>query len=217
MSNKINIALVLLAFACAAIPVVHSNEEKSNEELLIRNNTERPVGQEVKVRYTKVVQLTPIPTSSPKPISTPKPVVSPTKPKVTVTPTPLPTINGYDFRWAPRTALDYTQADKEHVKRRICAYFTNNCNEALIIASSESGFRSNAASSGYFATADFGVMQLNCRWQKNRVGGNCLKFLDLETNLRIARQIYLEQGWKPWSTRHLLWELTYTPISIYLD
>jgi len=88
----------------------------------------------------------------------------------------------------------------EYIKRRICEVFGPNCKEALIIAKYESGYREKVIS----RTGDYGVFQLNCRWQKRRVGGNCKKFLDLETNLRIAKQIYSEQNWRPWYTRKYL-------------
>ena len=165
----------------------------------------------VTIVQTQITEITPIPTATPEP--TKAPVVQPIKtlPKkeiiiVTATPT-KPQVQQYDFKWSgasTRYALDYAQADKEYVKQRICFYFPDNCDEALTIASHESGYRTNAASSGYFATTNLGVFQLNCRWQKNRVGGDCLKFFDLETNLRVARQIYLEQKWEPWSTKVFL-------------
>lgn len=88
----------------------------------------------------------------------------------------------------------YTESE---IKEKICQVFTSNCREALIIAKNESGFRPWAISK----TNDYGVFQLNCRWQKKRVGGDCNKFLDPDTNIRIAKQIYTEQGWNPWTTK----------------
>jgi hypothetical protein len=89
---------------------------------------------------------------------------------------------------------------KEEIKAYICKVFENKCAEALIIANAESGFRANAIS----RTNDYGVFQLNCNWQKQRVGGDCRKFLDPITNINIAKQIYNEQGWNPWTTKYLL-------------
>lgn len=106
----------------------------------------------------------------------------------------------YGVKVVNRIAIDYPQTDKEYVKQRVCAVFAEHCAEALIIAFHESGYRTNAVS----ATGDYGVMQLNCRWQKRRVGGDCTRFLDLETNLRVAKQIFNEQGWNPWSTKKYL-------------
>lgn len=89
---------------------------------------------------------------------------------------------------------------KEQIMAKICQVFKNNCQEALIIAKHESGFRPWAISS----TNDWGVFQLNCKWQKRRVGGDCRRFLDPDTNIRIAKQIYDEQGWNPWTTKRYL-------------
>jgi hypothetical protein len=90
--------------------------------------------------------------------------------------------------------------DIDYMKKRICEVFGDQCNNALIIAQKESHFNTRAISK----TNDYGVFQLNCRWQGRRVGGDCNKFLDFETNLRIAKQIYNEQGWNPWSTKIFL-------------
>jgi hypothetical protein len=88
----------------------------------------------------------------------------------------------------------------EDIKAKICAVFVNNCSEASIIAQKESGFRPWTIS----ATNDYGVFQLNCKWQGRRVGGDCNKFLDIDTNISIAKQIYDEQGWNPWVTKKYL-------------
>jgi hypothetical protein len=98
---------------------------------------------------------------------------------------------------SPKTPIPTPVGDKEYIKRRICEVFVEDCASALIIAFHESGYRTEAIS----RTNDYGVFQLNCKWQKKRVGGDCNRFLDLETNLRVAHQIYKEQGWKPWSTK----------------
>ena len=89
---------------------------------------------------------------------------------------------------------------KEEIKQKICKVFGSQCSNALIIAEKESGFRANAISK----TNDYGVFQLNCRWQSRRVGGNCNLFLDVDTNIKIAKQIYDEQGWSPWTTKIFL-------------
>lgn len=216
MSKTFIILLVLPALACIALPAVHSNENKETNESLVANNTKSVISQEVSTEYIQIVELTPIPTDIPKP--TPSPIITRKPQPITITPGVRPTrtppvitvtsippkFNGYDFNYANRTAIDYAQIDKEYVKKRICEVFGSECSNALIIAFKESGYRTNASSSGYFSTANLGVFQINCRWQKNRVGGDCLKLFDLETNLRVAKQIYNEQGWKPWSTKVFL-------------
>lgn len=94
-----------------------------------------------------------------------------------------------------------------HVQKRICEVFGAECNNALIIAKYESGYRSDAIS----PTGDYGVMQINCYWQGYRIGlpkrttnGRCNELLDLELNLQIAKQIYNEQGWNAWYTKKYL-------------
>ena len=34
-----------------------------------------------------------------------------------------------------------------------------------------------------------------------RVGGDVKRLLDPETNIRVAWEIYSEQGWRPWSCK----------------
>jgi hypothetical protein len=48
-------------------------------------------------------------------------------------------------------------------------------------------------------TKDFGLFQINT-CHKNRVDGDLSRLLDAETNVKIASEIYSEQGFKPWST-----------------
>lgn len=47
---------------------------------------------------------------------------------------------------------------------------------------------------------DYGLFQLNDKAQGKRVGYDLEQFKDPETNVRIAYQIWSEQGWRPWST-----------------
>lgn len=90
----------------------------------------------------------------------------------------------------------YKKLSVEEIKKIICEVFSN-CKEALIIAFHESNFNQEAIS----RTNDYGVFQLNCRWQGRRVGGMCERFLDPILNIQIAHQIYMEQGWIPWTTK----------------
>lgn len=48
-------------------------------------------------------------------------------------------------------------------------------------------------------TRDYGLFQVNT-CHKSRVDGDLEKLQDAETNVRIASEIYKEQGWKPWTT-----------------
>lgn len=134
-------------------------------------------------------------------------ITTPTDTKLTilnevVTPTPIaistPKTNAVAIQ---KPAIDTKpRYDVTYIKKRICEVFVNNCKEALIIAHKESNYSTTAVS----RTGDYGVFQLNCRWQKRRVGGDCTRFLDLETNLKVAKQIFNEQGWNPWTTKKYL-------------
>ena len=95
------------------------------------------------------------------------------------------------------TNVNYPVYTVEEIKAKICEAFGSECANALIIAKAESGYRQFVISK----TNDYGVFQLNCRWQKRRVGGDCSRFFDVDTNIRIAKQIYTEQGWNPWTTK----------------
>ena len=196
-----NLITALIILYLSLIPIPPNRVETSNRPASFRSET-TPV-QNTKV--VKVIQSTPktrlkVDELSRRVLSQ-LPVVTPP----TATIKPLKTeikqaLPKYGVKVVNRTAVEYPQTDKEYVKQRVCAVFAEHCAEALIIAFHESGYRTNAVS----ATGDYGVMQLNCRWQKRRVGGDCALFLDLETNLRVAKQIFNEQGWNPWSTKKYL-------------
>jgi hypothetical protein len=100
----------------------------------------------------------------------------------------------------PIVVADMT--DKEYIKQRICEVWGPlQCANAIKIAQLESGLRTNARSS----SNDFGVMQVNCTAHAKKVGGDCTKLYDLETNLRVAKQIYDgSKGWSPWTTSKML-------------
>ena len=167
-----------------------------------------PVQHDPQIDYietkTNVVNT---PTPEPTPITTsiPSPTVVAT-PAPTTTPTPTPTQApiAYDYEYSNRTATDFAQADKETVKLYITEVFGENAEDALIIAHYESGTRSNAASSGYYSTAHIGVFQISCKWHAQRVDGACANLFDYRTNTMIAKHIFDEQGWNPWSTKHNL-------------
>ena len=120
-----------------------------------------------------------------KNVEIPKNIIDENKPKAPVS--PVETTESYSY-------VIYT---KEEIKAKICEVFGSECSNALIIAFKESGYRQFAVSK----TNDYGVFQLNCRWQKRRVGGVCTRFFDVDTNIRVAKQIFDEQGWAPWSTK----------------
>lgn len=94
----------------------------------------------------------------------------------------------------------YPMYSIDYIRQRICEVFGSQCRNALIIAQRESGFNPRAVS----PTADFGVMQINCPSHASKVGGDCTRFFDLETNLRVAKMIYDASGWRPWTTSKYL-------------
>ncbi len=70
--------------------------------------------------------------------------------------------------------------------------------EALAVGECESHWKPEAVS----RTGDWGVMQLNRRWQEarvNRMGYVWEEVLDPAINLTVAWAIYQEQSWRPWS------------------
>lgn len=91
------------------------------------------------------------------------------------------------------------QIDGNYVKQRICEVFGSECQNALIIAKYESGYRTDA-----YYLGNYGVFQINCPAHSGKVGGNCNALYDLETNLRVAKQIFDAQGWGPWAVKHHL-------------
>jgi hypothetical protein len=71
---------------------------------------------------------------------------------------------------------------------------------ALKIASKENGAgdpgRTHRNRNG---TVDYGLFQINSV-HAAKVGGNLEKLKDPETNVKVAFQIWQEQGWRPWTT-----------------
>jgi len=126
-----------------------------------------------------------------KNISIPKNIIDENKLISTPTPSkPVPVHKSYS----------YTNYSVDEIKSKICQVFGPECSNALIIAFRESGYRQFAISK----TNDYGIFQMNCRWQGRRVGGVCTRYFDVDTNIRIAKQIFDEQGWNPWTTKKYL-------------
>lgn len=61
----------------------------------------------------------------------------------------------------------------------------------------ESGGRPNATHLNNDGSMDYGLMQINSIHRK-RVGGDLNALLDPETNVRVAHDIFVEQGFTPW-------------------
>lgn len=80
--------------------------------------------------------------------------------------------------------------------RRIRETFPETPNTAVAVAKAESGLRTDAynpEAHGNVCHGSIGVFQLSCEHARR---GQDLK--DFETNLKIARELYVQNGWKPW-------------------
>lgn len=179
MLNKITNTILYLAIMLILMPVgiVNAQENENGLTVIVNQSTIKPVIEE----KTNVVVL--------------KNVIEKSQAKVAVVKR-TSSVKAYD------NSQDWSQSSwtKEQIQIMICQVFGPECQNALLIAKNESGFRPWAISK----TNDYGVFQINCRWQKRRVGGNCNKFLDPMTNIKIAKQMFDEQGWNPWTTKKYL-------------
>jgi soluble lytic murein transglycosylase-like protein len=79
-------------------------------------------------------------------------------------------------------------------------YFGSEANIARAIAQAESGMNAGAVSKlNWNGTRDWGVMQINS-CHADKVGGNLELLKDLETNIRVAKEIRDSwSGWTAWT------------------
>ena len=124
------------------------------------------------------------------------------EPKVQTAPKQSTPVKPQTKNIAANTTIVAQTYDQEYIKKRICEVWgPAQCANAIKIAQLESGLRTHVKS----PTNDFGVMQVNCTAHAKKVGGDCTKLYDLETNLRVAKQIYDgSRGWSPWTTSKML-------------
>lgn len=141
--------------------------------------------QKVEINIVQNIKVAEVEVKVNKSVEIPKNIIDENKPKPSETPVQTNSNPSFPI---------YT---KDEIKAKICEVFGSECSNALIIALKESGYTQYAVSK----TGDYGVFQLNCRWQKKRVGGDCTRFFDVDTNIRVAKQIFNEQGWNPWTTK----------------
>lgn len=84
---------------------------------------------------------------------------------------------------------------KEYIIDKIMATFGKDGNTALAVARCESGLRYNAIGHNTNGSTDSGIFQLNSvhfrRWGDADI-------LDVDLNIKIAHDIYMEQGFRPW-------------------
>ena len=50
-------------------------------------------------------------------------------------------------------------------------------------------------------TGDYGVMQINLKTHRARIIRLDANVFEVDDNVRVAADIWAEQGWRPWSTR----------------
>lgn len=96
---------------------------------------------------------------------------------------------------------------KETIKNSICETFGNNCNQAVRIASCEnSSFSMVRVGHNKNGSFDSGPFQINSVHQK-RFGTAFTT--DVFKNIKVAYQIYKEQGWRPWYSSNNCHQLAY--------
>lgn len=83
-------------------------------------------------------------------------------------------------------------SDKFDVIRDIIVTFGDDSNIALAVAKAESGLRCEAYHFNNNGTIDHSIFQLNSVHKKRGNLENC------KENIKIAYEIFKEQGWTPW-------------------
>lgn len=85
------------------------------------------------------------------------------------------------------------------IQREILEVFKGEYKNAIKIASCESGLRPDAWNENTNGSVDVGVFQINS------VHGIRAKWLlNPEVNIRVAKQLFDEQGWNPWVCSRLV-------------
>lgn len=138
-------------------------------------------------------------TTKPKPIVTAAPTTRPPAPTTgaTAPPTTRPPTT------APRPTAPPTTAAARYSSDQVVALIrelwpADSVDKALEVARLESGYR-NWAYNGHCC---YGVFQINYAAQKRRLAARGLGLEGLynpRVNISIALEIFLEQGWSPWS------------------
>lgn len=114
----------------------------------------------------------------------------------TPAPTPTPTIQ-------PEPSL----TDKQEVMTYILEVFGDDADRAIWVAKCESGLRKNAINDkNPNGTTDYGVFQINSVHTKKR--GEAFK-TDWKANVDTAKQIFDEQGFRPWVCAKSIGEKNY--------
>ena len=107
----------------------------------------------------------------------------------------------------PASTPSASLSDKEEVMDYILEVFGKDADRAIWMAKCESGLRKNAYNgSNSNGTADYGVFQINSVHQK-RFGQGYM--VDWKENVRVAKKIFDEQGFYPWTCGKAIGERTY--------
>lgn len=177
MKKQIKIILVLLAFACVAIPVIRGTKGDYPQPINAMKSdiSQAPFnqGEESTIRLPEItipiLEVTPNPTQNPTPTPT-QIIKKPLVPSVVWT--------------------------KEQSSARIREVFGSKGEEAIKIATCESGLRSNAIGDKNLNPSSYGLFQI--RGFSNR--GTTEQLLNPEYNIQKAYQISGGGGsWKAWS------------------
>jgi len=99
----------------------------------------------------------------------------------------------------PKESTPATIAGVEQWRSLVAKYFpANQITNCLMVMRGESGGRASAIGHNNNGSTDYGLMQINSIHTK-KVGGNLNSLLDPETNIRVASEIYKQQGnWSAW-------------------
>lgn len=84
------------------------------------------------------------------------------------------------------------------VDNRLRETFGDQYNVAQAVMRAESGGRADANNTNRNGSVDRGLFQINSIHTK-KVGGDLDSLYDIETNIRVAKQIYDGSGWFAWS------------------
>ena len=139
---------------------------------------------------TTAQSAAPVPARVPAPAPEPAPVVEPA-PEPIVEPAPEPIVE---------PAPEPEPAPSGSVEEAIYTFFPDVYDQAIHVASCESGMNPGAISGG---GGNWGLFQINTV-HRNRVaamGYSWDQLLDPYVNSHVARSIYDESGWRPWACR----------------
>jgi len=118
--------------------------------------------------------------------------------------------NPIEVKTALAAELETTEPKKD-VEAFVRSYF-QDIPVMISIAKCESTFMHTLADGsvikGKVDNADTGVMQINLRYHEARAKAMGLNVHKLEDNLAYARNLYEEQGTKPWNSSAACWQKT---------